>query len=190
MRVATRLRFAVPPLRWMYLMSDPTLPALPVSNVSFHAGRLPADGSLWSRCDCLFLRFGFKHRQGFRGLHTDLLLYLFLSSSSSHSLPLCSPFQVFPGVSESLSSLLFLSSRGRWEQTAWQISLFFFSPPLHFLVFRVWLLSPYFPVAPLLLFSKLSWEKALIDHFEGVKSALVRFFLSFFFFSTSKHGAL
>lgn len=127
MRVARRLRFAVSPLRWMYLMSDPTLPALPVSNVSFHASRLPADGSLWSRCDCLFLRFGFKRRQAFRGLHTDLLLYLFLSSSSSHSLPLCSPFQVFPGVSESLSSLLFLSSRGRWEQTAWQFSLFFFS---------------------------------------------------------------
>lgn len=185
MRVATRLWFAVSPLRWMYLMSDPTLPALPVSNVSFHASRLPADWSLWSRCDCLFLRFGFKRRQAFRGLHTDLLLYLFLSSSSSHSLPSCPPFQVFPGVSESLSSLLFLSSRGRWEQTAWQFSLFFFFP-LHFLVFRVWLLSPCFPVAPLLLFSKLSWEKALINHFEGVKSALLPFFLFFFYYQQTR----
>lgn len=64
------------------------------------------------------------------GLHMYLLLYLLLSSSSSHSLPLCSPFQVFPGVSESLSSLLFLSSRDRWEQTAWQFSLFFLSSSL------------------------------------------------------------
>lgn len=40
---ATCVRFAVSPLWWMDLMSDPSLPALPVSNVSFHASRLPAD---------------------------------------------------------------------------------------------------------------------------------------------------
>lgn len=119
---ATCLRFAVFPLWWMDLMSDLSLPALPVSNVSFHASRLPTDWSLWSRCDCLFLRFGFKRRQAFRGC---TCICSSTSSSSSHSLPLCSPFQVFPGVSESLSSLLFLSSRDRWEQTAWQFSLFF-----------------------------------------------------------------
>lgn len=67
----------------MYLMSDPFLPALPVSNVSFHTSRLPADWSLWSRCYCLFQRFGFKRRQAFWGF------------AHICSLPLPLPFLLF-----------------------------------------------------------------------------------------------
>lgn len=173
MREATRLRSAVSRLWWMDLMSDPSLPALPVSNDSFHASRLPADWSLWSRCDCLFLRFGFKRRQAFRGCAR-----ICSSTSSSPPLPpvlsLCSSFQVFPGVSESLSSLLFLSSRDRWEQTAWQFSLFFLSSSLS--SFPCGAALSVFPCHAASTFSKLSWEKALINHFEGAKSALVYFY--------------
>lgn len=109
-------------------MSDPSLPALPVSNVSFHTSRLPADWSLWSRCYCLFQRFGFKRRQAFWGcahicsLPLPLLLVLPFS-------PLCSPFQVFPGVYESLSSpsFSFQVTTGGSKQPG-SFPLLFFSP--------------------------------------------------------------
>lgn len=171
---ATCLRFAVSSLRWRDLMSDPSLPALPVSNVSFHAIRLPADWSLWSRCDCLFLRFGFKRRQAFRGCTC-----ICSSTSSSPPLPpilsLCVP--LFKSSQASLSlclrSSFFQVETGGSKQPGSFPS--FFSPP-HFLLFHVGLLPLYFPVTPLLLFSKLSWEKTLINHFEGAKSALVYFY--------------
>lgn len=111
-------------LRWrMYLMSHPSLPALPVSNVSFHTSRLPADWSLWSRCYRLFQRSGFKRRQSLLGLRTYLL-----STSSSPPLPpvpsFMFPFSSLPRrLRVFVFSLFFpLSSRDRWEQTAWQFS--------------------------------------------------------------------
>lgn len=117
-------------------MSDPSLPALPVSNVSFHSSRLPADWSLWSRCYCLFQRFGFKRRRAFWGcahicslpLPPLFLSFMFPFSSLPRRL------RVF------VFSFFLLSSQDRWEQTAWQFSSPFF---IHFLVFFLWLLSLY-----------------------------------------------
>lgn len=82
-------------------------------------------------------------------------LFLFLpSSSSSPFSPLRSSFQVFPGVCEFFVFALFLlSSRDRWEQTAWQFSSPFLST---FLPFFVWLLSLSIPLSPSLCSSKLS----------------------------------
>lgn len=132
-------------LRWrMCLMSDPSLPALPVSNVSFHSSRLPADWSVWSRCYCLFQRFSFKRQRAFWGCaHISSLplpFLLFLPFS-----PLCSPFQVFPGVCESLSSpsSSFQVKTGGSKQPGSFPLLF-----IHFLVFFVWLLSLYLSVSP------------------------------------------
>lgn len=108
------------------------------------------------------------------GLHMYLLLYLFLSSSSSHSLPLCSPFQVFPGVSESLSSLLFLSSQDRWEQTAWQFSLFFLSSSLS--SFPRGAALSVFPCHTASTFLQIELRESLDQPFEGAESALVYFY--------------
>lgn len=71
------------------------------------------------------------------GLRANLL-----SSSSSPPLPLL-PCFLFPLFKSSQAStrlcLLTLSSRDRWEQTAWQFLLF-----ICFLAFSPWLLSPSF----------------------------------------------
>lgn len=109
-----------------------------------------------------------------------LPLLLFLPFS-----PFMSPFSSLPRrLGVFVFSPLSFKSRQVGANSLAVFPLLFF--PLHFLVFRVWLLSLCFPVAPLLLFSKLSWEKALINHFEGVKSALLPFFLFFFYYQQTR----
>lgn len=117
----------------MHLMSDPSLPALPVSNISFHSSHLPGD------------RFSMKSMLPLvptLQLQTPMCLlgpltYL-LSSSSSLSLLFCSPFQVFPSVFVFSSHFFFQVKTGGSKQPGSFPLLF-----ILFLVFSLWLLSLY-----------------------------------------------
>lgn len=161
-----RLWFGVSLCWRMCLMSDPSLPAFPVSNVSFHSSRLPGDWFSMKSMLLLVPALRLQTQTCLLGLRTYLL-----SSSSSPPLPLILSFLLpFSSLPRRLQvfvfSLFLLSSQDRWDQTAWQFFLSF--------LFTFFLaLSLSIPLFLSLGFSKLHWEKSLIYHFEGGKSALV-----------------
>lgn len=138
---AARLWFGESLRWWMYLMSHPSLPALPVSNVSFHTSRLPADWSLWSRCYRLFPALRLQTPTKPFGASHISALYLFLSSSSSRSL-LYAPLFKSSQASASLC-LLPLFSPFKSRQVGANSLAVFLSLFIRFLVFCVWLLSLY-----------------------------------------------
>lgn len=180
MEQAVRLWFGVSPLCRMCLMSHPFLPALPISNVSFHSSRLPADWSLWSRCYCLFQRFGFKRRLAFWGCahicSLPLPLLLFFPFS-----PLWFPLFKSSQASASLCLLPLSSFKSRQVGAN---SLAVFLSFLSTFLFSLCGCSLAIPLSLSFCFSKLSWEKALICHFEGGESALVYFYMQ----THSLHG--
>lgn len=134
MWVVVRLRFAVSPLRWMYLMSDPSLPALPVSDVSPSTPVVYPQTDLCevdaTACSCALASKADKPFGGCTRI-------CFSTSSSPPLPPILSLYVPLFKSSQASPSLCLLSSffqveAGGSKQPGSFPSSFF---PLHFLVF-------------------------------------------------------